>query len=124
MYDLNGRVALVTGAGPNIGKTIAMTLAQAGAAVLCNDIRPEQAQAAADTIIGAGFRAAPAPFDIADASAVEQMVAEGARKFGSIDILVNNAGVTMPKGLLTTSVEEWPLEYKGTFYNPLVKQFF
>jgi NAD(P)-dependent dehydrogenase (short-subunit alcohol dehydrogenase family) len=109
MYDLNGRVALVTGTGPNIGKTIAMTLAQAGAAVLCNDIRPEQAQATADKITEAGFRAAPAPFDIADPDAVEQMVTEGARQFGPIDTLVNNAGVTMPKGLLTTSLEEWQL---------------
>ena len=109
MYDLKGRVALVTGAGPNIGKTIAMTLAQAGAAVLCNDIRTEQAQAAAKSITEAGLQAAPAPCDIADADAVKRMVEEGSSRFGTIDILVNNAGVTMPKGLLATSLEEWQL---------------
>ena len=100
MYDLKGRVALVTGAGPNIGKAIAMTLAQAGASVLCNDVRPEQAQNAASAITEAGFRAAPVPCNIADADAVKQMIEEGANQFGTIDILVNNAGVTLPKGYL------------------------
>lgn len=109
MFDLNGRVALVTGAGPNIGKTIARTLAQAGAAVLCNDIRPEQAQATAEAIIAAGLRAAPAPCDISDPDAVANMVEEGTRNFGAIDILVNNAGVSIPKGLLVTSLKEWQL---------------
>ena len=108
MYDLKGRVALVTGAGPNIGRVIAATLARAGATVLCNDLKPELAAAAAKSI-GEGGKAFPLPFDITDPDKVEAAIEAGSREHGIIDILVNNAGVTIPKGILTVSVEEWRL---------------
>jgi NAD(P)-dependent dehydrogenase (short-subunit alcohol dehydrogenase family) len=108
MFDLSGRVALVTGAGPNIGRAIAATLAKAGATVLCNDVKPEIAEAAAKAIAGSG-KAFPLAFDITDPSLVESSVAEASRRHGVIDILVNNAGVTVPKSLLTISLEEWRL---------------
>ena len=75
MYDLSGRVALVTGAGPNIGRVIAATLARAGATVLCNDLKPEIAQAAAKA--ASDGKAFPLPFDITDPDAVDKAV-EGA----------------------------------------------
>jgi NAD(P)-dependent dehydrogenase (short-subunit alcohol dehydrogenase family) len=115
-YDLSGRVALVTGAGPNIGQAIAATLARAGATVLCNDLKPDIAAAAAK---GAGNRAHPLPFDITDPDAVESAVEAATKQHGLIDILVNNAGVTVPRSLLTITVEQWRLVTRtiqeGTF---------
>src|SRR4029079_18385365 len=108
-HDLSGRVALVTGAGPNIGRAIAATLARAGATVWCNDLKPELAQQAAKFASEGNGKAHPLPFDITDPDAVEKSVEEAARSHGPIDILVNNAGVTVPRGLLTISVEQWRL---------------
>ena len=108
MYDLSGRVALVTGAGPNIGRAIAATLARAGATVLCNDLKPAIAEAAAKSA-GEGGKAFPLPFDITNPGRVDKAIDAASRKHGTIDILVNNAGVTIPKGILTISVDEWRL---------------
>ncbi len=108
MFDLAGRVALVTGAGPNIGRAIATTLAKAGATVLCNDLKPAIAQAAATAVSAEGKGYALA-FDITDPEQVEKSVEDASRRHGVIDILVNNAGVTVPKSLLTVSIEEWRL---------------
>jgi NAD(P)-dependent dehydrogenase (short-subunit alcohol dehydrogenase family) len=108
MFDLSGRIALVTGAGPNIGRAIAATLAKAGATVLCNDVKPEIAEAAAEAVADSG-KAFPLAFDITDPNLVERSVEEASRQHGVIDILVNNAGVTVPKSLLTISLEEWRL---------------
>src|SRR5437762_8766484 len=95
VYDLSGRVALVTGAGPNIGRVIAATLARAGATVLCNDLNPEVAEAAARLANEGARRAHALAFDITDPEAVEQAVEAASRAHGPIDILVNNAGVTV-----------------------------
>jgi NAD(P)-dependent dehydrogenase (short-subunit alcohol dehydrogenase family) len=109
MYDLTGRVALVTGAGPNIGRAIAATLARAGATVLCNDLKPDIADASAKAAARDGGKAFPLPFDITDPDKVDQALDEACRQHDTIDILVNNAAVTVPKGILTISVEEWRL---------------
>jgi NAD(P)-dependent dehydrogenase (short-subunit alcohol dehydrogenase family) len=109
MYDLSGRVALVTGAGPNIGRVIAATLARAGATVLCNDLKPDIAEAAAKFAGEGGYKAHALAFDITDPDAVDKAVEAASRAHGTIDILVNNAGVTVPKSILTVSVEEWRL---------------
>ena len=119
MLDLSGRVALVTGAGPNIGAAIAATLARAGATVLCNDLKANLAEAAAKAASEGGHKAFPLAFDITDPAAVEQAVEAATREHGTIDILVNNAGVTVPKSLLTISIDEWRLVTRvvqeGTF---------
>lgn len=107
MVDLSGRVALVTGAGPNIGCEIAATLARAGATVLCNDVKADLAEAAAKKAAQGGHKAFPLAFDITDPDAVERAVEAASRQHGTIDILVNNAGVTVPKSVLTISLEEW-----------------
>jgi NAD(P)-dependent dehydrogenase (short-subunit alcohol dehydrogenase family) len=95
MYDLSGRVALVTGAGPNIGRVIAATLARAGACVLCNDLKPAIAEAAAKFAAEGARNAHALAFDITDPDAVDQAVEAASRQYGVIDILVNNAGVTV-----------------------------
>lgn len=90
MFDLRGRRALVTGAGQNVGAGIARALAEAGAVVAVNDLRPERAEAVAAEIDAAHpGRAVAAPFDVTDLDAVTAAV--GA--VGPIDVLVNNAGL-------------------------------
>ena len=107
-YDLSGRVALVTGAGPNIGRAIAATLARAGATVWCNDLKPDLAKPPRIRIRGQRQGLSPA-LRHHRSRPVEKAVEEATKKHGPIDILVNNAGVTVPRGLLTISVEQWRL---------------
>lgn len=107
MTILSGKIALVTGAGPNIGREIARTLAAAGATVLCNDVIPERAHDTAAFITEQGYRAFASPANITDPLQVKEMVRQAKEQYGVIDILVNNAAITIPKGLLTISYEEW-----------------
>jgi NAD(P)-dependent dehydrogenase (short-subunit alcohol dehydrogenase family) len=86
--DLEGRRALVTGAGQGVGLGIARALADAGAAVAVNDIRSQQAEAAVEELRAAGAKADPVPFDVTDWGQVSAAI-DG---YGGIDILVNNAG--------------------------------
>ena len=107
MIDLTGRTALVTGAGPNIGREIAATLARAGATALCNDVDAGNAEAAAAWVKESGGVGVPAAFDVTKPDEVEAAVDRAAAEHGIIDILVNNAAITIPKGILATSYEEW-----------------
>ena len=104
---LKGRTALVTGAGPNIGQEICSVLAGEGANVACNDVDPARAEASAGRIEKAGGRALAVPADITEADQVRAMVDQVVRRWGGIDILVNNAAITVPKGLLQISFDEW-----------------
>ncbi|HWR51821.1 MAG TPA: glucose 1-dehydrogenase [Bryobacteraceae bacterium] len=91
--SLEGKVALVTGAGRGIGRGIALELAAHGAAVLLHyNQSAAGALAVADTITNTGGRALTHQCDIRDVAAVEAMVARAADEFGRLDILVNNAG--------------------------------
>jgi 3-oxoacyl-[acyl-carrier protein] reductase len=92
MFDLSGRVALVTGAGQNIGAGIARMLAAHGAAIAVNDVVPERAKETVTAIEQAGGQAVVAPFDVTDRGAVEAGVTAVAETLGPVDILVNNAG--------------------------------
>ncbi len=88
MFDLTGKVALVTGAGQSVGAGIARALAGQGAMVYVNDIVPERAQNIAASIRDTNAQAAATPFDVTDAHAVHDAISA----LGRIDILVNNAG--------------------------------
>src|SRR3954447_4121680 len=95
---LVGRVALVTGAGRNIGRAIALMLAEDGAAVVVNArSNKAEADAVAAEIVAGGGQAISVIADIADAAAVERMVAAAATRFGRIDVLVNNAALRREK---------------------------
>jgi 3-oxoacyl-[acyl-carrier protein] reductase len=90
--ELDGRVAIVTGAARNIGRAIARELAAAGAAVVINArASGAEAEAAAGEIEAAGGRAFACVADVTDEAAVGRMAAAAVARFGRIDILVNNA---------------------------------
>jgi 3-oxoacyl-[acyl-carrier protein] reductase len=106
--ELSGRVAIVTGAGRNIGRGIARALADAGAAVVVNArSNLQQAEAVAGEIERAGGRALAVTADVADAAAVEKMIAAAAARFGRIDILVNNAAVRAEQPLESMTLADW-----------------
>ncbi len=107
MFDLTGRVALVTGAGPNIGREIALTLARAGAAVAANDVDPERAEATAKAVRALGRPAVAVPADVSDPDAVAGMAAKAEAELGVVDALVNNAAITIRRGVLDSTYEEW-----------------
>jgi NAD(P)-dependent dehydrogenase (short-subunit alcohol dehydrogenase family) len=88
IFDLHGRVALVTGAGQNVGSGIAEALAARGALVLVNDVVAERAAAVVQAVMADGGHAEALPFDVTDLSAVLDAV----RSVERVDILVNNAG--------------------------------
>lgn len=106
--DLAGRVAIVTGAGRNIGRAIALTLSAGGAAVVVN-ARSNQAEADAVVreIEAQGGRALTAIGDIGDEAAVGKMAAAAVAKFGRVDILVNNASLRKEKPLDQMSYADW-----------------
>jgi len=106
--ELEGRVAIVTGAGRNIGRAIALDLADAGAAVVVNArARREEADAVVKEIEHAGGRAIAFMADIADPAAVEAMAAEAVIRFGGIDILINNAALRREKPIEEMTLGEW-----------------
>lgn len=112
MFDLSGKVALVTGAGRGIGRGVAFALAGQGAAVLVNDLVGDTAESTAEALRQEGARAMALPFDVAGYDVCAEAVGRGESEFGSIDILVNNAGGTpegmWPTSFLKTSEETWP----------------
>jgi len=104
--DLQGRSALVTGAGRGIGRAIADALATNGARVAYTDVDAETARGSADE--APGGRAIALALDVTDANSVESAVKEAAGEFGKIDILINNAGVNTLRHRVT--IDEFPIE--------------
>ena len=92
LFDLTGKVAVVTGAGRGIGEGIATTLADAGAAVLCAARRGNEVERVAASIRSNGGKGIAVPTDVTDDDAVEALAQAAIAEFGSLDIWVNNAG--------------------------------
>jgi 3-oxoacyl-[acyl-carrier protein] reductase len=105
---LEGRTAFVTGASRNIGRAIALAFAAAGADLVLNTrVNRDELEAVADECRKAGVRAASVLGDIADAPAVEAMVARGLAELGAIDVLVSNAAIRPHKAITETSLDDW-----------------
>jgi 3-oxoacyl-[acyl-carrier protein] reductase len=106
--ELTGKVAVVTGAGRNIGRAIAMALADAGASIVVNArSNRAEAEAVAGEIVSAGGKAIVHIGDVADANAVQTMADVAAKQFGRIDILVNNAALRREKPFAEMDYAAW-----------------
>jgi NAD(P)-dependent dehydrogenase (short-subunit alcohol dehydrogenase family) len=116
MALLQGKVAIVTGAGGGIGRATALALAKEGASVLVNDRGGARdgsgtGQAAADAVVAeiraAGGKAEPSYDSVSEPASAERMVAAAVQHFGRLDTLINNAGILRDKTLLKLSLEDW-----------------
>jgi len=140
---LEGRVAIVTGAGRGIGRAHALELARHGAVVVVNDFGVSlageaEAETPAESVVAeiqaAGGRAVANTADVADFAQAEAMVRQAVEVFGGLDILVNNAGFVRDRMLVNTSEEEWdavirvhlkghfaPLRHAGAYWRAEAK---
>lgn len=107
MSELNGKVAVVTGAARGIGAGIARRLADDGARVVVADLSEDAAAATAAEIVAAGGEATGFGSDVSDEASVASTVERIAAEWGGIDILVNNAGIIMDNLLFKMSVADW-----------------
>ena len=106
--DLSNRVAIVTGSGRGIGQAIALKLAEAGAAVVINDIGEASAiESVVEEIRSMNREGLAVLADISSSSDVDRLVETAITTYGRVDILVNNAGITRDQLLLRMSEEDW-----------------
>jgi NAD(P)-dependent dehydrogenase (short-subunit alcohol dehydrogenase family) len=104
---LDGKVAIISGTSSNIGAGIAEQMAAAGAALVCVDIKSENAADCARAITEAGGRALPAVCDVTNEEQVRQVTALARERYGGVDILVNGAAIFNQKGVLDMPLAEW-----------------
>ncbi len=107
MFDLSGRVAIVTGGSQGIGFGIARGLASAGATVVIANRRAAEGQKAAEALHKEGYNAIAIPTDVSQKASIAAMVEKVMNQFQKIDILVNNAGVIIRKPLEEFEEDEW-----------------
>jgi 3-oxoacyl-[acyl-carrier protein] reductase len=119
--ELTGKIAVITGAGRNIGRAIALTLAEGGASIVVNArSNRAEAEAVAREIESFGVKALVHIGDVADAKAVQAMADAAMQQFGRIDCLVNNAALRREKSFAEMDYREWreilDVTLDGTFH--------
>jgi NAD(P)-dependent dehydrogenase (short-subunit alcohol dehydrogenase family) len=116
---LNGKIAIVTGAGQGIGQGIALSLAERGASVVVADINLQAAQDVEAEIQSNSHEALALGVDVSVPSQVESLIATALNKFGRIDILINTAGIPLTVPTIDVTEEQWDrvldVNLKGAF---------
>src|SRR3954468_1152964 len=107
MGRLDGKTALVAGAGGGIGGAGATMLAREGAAVVCGDVDGAAAETCAAAIRAAGGKAVAVTLDVADAASIDAAVARTASEFGGADILLDSAGISTTASVLELTRAAW-----------------
>ena len=119
LFDLSGKVAIVTGAGRGLGKTIALGLAQHGADVVAVSRTPAEVDKTAAEITALGRKALGLKVDASVKADIDRMVAKTVETWGRIDVLVNNAGIDIIKPAVDYTEAEWDqvldINLKGYF---------
>jgi len=121
LFDLEGRVALVTGGNGGIGLGMARGLAGAGASVVIAGRKAEKSKAAAAELAKLGVKTAVVEVDVADDKSCKAMIESTVKQFGRLDILINNAGMNIRKQPEQYSMAEWrqvlTVNLDGAFYS-------
>ena len=107
LFDVRGKVALVTGASSGLGEHFALTLAASGAAVAVAARRLDRLEALVTRITGEGGKAVAVPLDVTDPASVAAAFEQAAGTLGAPDIVVNNAGIAQTKAALELTDEDW-----------------
>jgi gluconate 5-dehydrogenase len=120
LFDLGGRVAIVTGTSRGLGQYFARALARAGADLVLTSRRREDLTPFQAEIEALGRRAVALPLDVRDRESIEQMAAAAEAAYGHLDILVNNAGCNVRKPALDVTWDDWNLvvdtNLRGSFF--------
>lgn len=120
LFDLTGKVALVTGAGQGLGRGYAGSLAGAGATVVCLDKNLAAARQTMEMIKQENDRAEAVQCDITDLDGIKDILKDITGKYGRLDILVNNAGVEIAEGIMEVTPEHYDqimaVNLKGLFF--------
>jgi NAD(P)-dependent dehydrogenase (short-subunit alcohol dehydrogenase family) len=118
--EMNGKVAVVTGAGGGIGRAIALQLAAEGAAVVVADLDPTRGRAVSDEINSSGGRAVFVSTDLRDIASIDAMVECAVETFDGIDLLANNAGLARAQQFFDVTPDDWDATHsvnaRGTFF--------
>ena len=109
LFDLTGKVAVVTGSGRGLGKAIALGLGEAGASVVVCSRTLAEAQITAEEIAAAGSPSLAVRVDTADRTSCERLIEATVAKFGKLDVMVNNAGIDIIEPAEDVTEESWDL---------------
>ena len=118
--EIEGKIAVVTGAGRGMGRAISLQLAEAGANIAVSDINADSVEETATAVKALGRESLAVPADMGDISQIDRMIAQAREAFGRIDIIVNNAGVTKFLDIMDVLEEDWDqihrVNAKGVFF--------
>ena len=120
LFDLSGRVAIITGTSRGLGQYMGRALARAGADLVITSRKRDSLAAFKEEIEALGRRAVPLELDVRDYDSIQRMVESAQQAFGKIDILVNNAGCNVRKPAVEVTWDDWNLvldtNLRGTFF--------